>query len=89
MDELSASGLRHVGYGVPAELCAPFVCAYVGILRKVVDDQEAADAFEWSLSLISRILARVINEGSTMVMRAINANSARQLSKAFGGNDSA
>jgi len=81
VDELSASGLRHVGYGIPSELCAPFMSAFVAVLRTVEDD-EAVEAFQWSLSLISRILARVINEGSTMVMRAINANSGAQVSKA-------
>lgn len=35
------------------------------------------------MSLISRILTRVINEGSTIVMKAINANSGKQLKKAI------
>ncbi|CAE8714292.1 unnamed protein product [Polarella glacialis] len=45
-------------------------------------DDNAEDGFRWSLSLISRILVRTINEGSTIVMKAINTNSARQLAKA-------
>merc|ERR1719296_398259 len=44
----------------------------------------AVDAFRWSLSLVSRMLTRVINEGSTIVMKAINANSGKMLKKAVG-----
>lgn len=84
VNKLSALGLRHVGYGIPPELCGPLVCSYVNALRKIRADKEALEAFEWSLSLIARILARVINDGSTLVMRAINANSGKQLSKAVG-----
>merc|ERR1719203_679405 len=54
------------------------------VVRKLTDDDDAVDAFRWSLSLISRILTRVINEGSTIVMKAINANSGKQLKKAVG-----
>merc|ERR1719296_235992 len=41
----------------------------------------AVDAFRWSLSLVSRMLTRVINEGSTIVMKAINMNSGKMLKK--------
>lgn len=41
VNELSASGLRHVGYGIPSELCAPFTNAYVSVLRTVTDDEDA------------------------------------------------
>jgi len=33
----------------------------------------------WSLGLIAKILVRIIREGSTLVMKTINANSAKQL----------
>jgi len=84
VEDISALGLRHVGYGIPTDLFGPFVTACVQVIRMLSDDDAAEEAFRWSLSLISRILTRVINEGSTIVMKAINANSAKQLKKAVG-----
>merc|ERR1712151_323047 len=54
------------------------------VVRSLTDDDLAEEAFRWSLSLISRILTRVINEGSTIVMKAINTNSGKGLKKAVG-----
>merc|ERR1719188_866883 len=82
VEDISALGLRHVGYGIPTDLFGPFVTACVQVVRSLTDDDVAEEAFRWSLSLISRILTRVINEGSTIVMKAINTNSAKQLKKA-------
>merc|ERR1719277_1042552 len=84
VEDISALGLRHVGYGIPTDLFGPFVTACVQVIRMLTDDDSAEDAFRWSLNLISRILTRVINEGSTIVMKAINVNSAKQLRKAVG-----
>jgi len=84
VEDISALGLRHVGYGIPTDLFGPFVTACVQVIRMLSDDDAAEEAFRWSLSLISRILTRVINEGSTIVMKAINANSGKQLKKAVG-----
>merc|ERR1719343_131599 len=82
VEDISALGLRHVGYGIPTDLFGPFVTACVQVVRMLTDDDKAEEAFRWSLSLISRILTRVINEGSTIVMKAINLNSGRMLKKA-------
>merc|ERR1740138_1767218 len=82
VEDISALGLRHVGYGIPTELFGPFVTGCVQVVRSLTDDDMAEEAFRWSLSLISRILTRVINEGSTIVMKAINVNSVKQLKKA-------
>jgi len=82
VEEISALGLRHVGYGVPTEFFAPYVSGAVEAVRTMTKDEDAEDGFRWSLSLISRILVRTINEGSTIVMKAINTNSAKQLEKA-------
>merc|ERR1719310_1116651 len=82
VEDISALGLRHVGYGIPTELFGPFVTACVQVVRMLSDDDAAEEAFRWSLSLISRILTRVINEGSTVVMKAINMNSVKQFKKA-------
>jgi len=84
VEDISALGLRHVGYGIPTELFGPFVTACVQVVRNLTDDDQAEESFRWSLSLISRILVRVINEGSTIVMKAINANSGKQLRKGVG-----
>uniref|UniRef100_A0A7S4RSG3 Globin domain-containing protein n=1 Tax=Alexandrium monilatum TaxID=311494 RepID=A0A7S4RSG3_9DINO len=82
VEDISAMGLRHVGYGIPTELFGPFVTACVKVVRTVSEDETTNEAFRWSLGLVSRILTRVINEGSTIVMKAINQNSAKLLRKA-------
>merc|ERR1719277_2304347 len=84
VEDISALGLRHVGYGIPTELFGPFVTGCVQVIRSITQDDMAEEAFRWSLNLISRILTRVITEGSTIVMKAINSNSAKQLRKAVG-----
>eukprot|EP00933_Yihiella_yeosuensis_P022233 TRINITY_DN1749_c0_g1_i1.p1 TRINITY_DN1749_c0_g1~~TRINITY_DN1749_c0_g1_i1.p1 ORF type:complete len:1119 (-),score=302.68 TRINITY_DN1749_c0_g1_i1:295-3651(-) len=82
VDVISAAGLRHVGYGVPTEFISPYVTGAVEVIRALNADEAAEEAFRWSLSLVGRILMRAINEGSTIVMKAINTNSAKQLRKA-------
>jgi len=82
VEDISALGLRHVGYGIPTDLFGPFVTACVKVIRMLTDDDAAEESFRWSLNLISRILTRVINEGSTIVMKAINVNSGKMLKKA-------
>merc|ERR1719413_841 len=84
VEDISALGLRHVGYGIPTDLFGSFVSGCVEVVRSLTDDDTAEEAFRWSLSLVSRILTRVINEGSTIVMKAINANSSKMLKKAVG-----
>lgn len=82
MNYISAIGLRHVGYAVPTDLFGPFVSACIEVVQYMVREAKAEEAFRWSLGLIARVLTRTIEEGSTIVMRAINANCARQLRKA-------
>merc|ERR1719230_2088140 len=53
------------------------------IFGTVSDDQSKIDAFYWSLSVTSSMLVRTIKEGSTIVMKAINANSVKALQKAM------
>jgi len=83
VDEISALGLRHVGYGVPTEFFPPLVAAYVEAIREIASNETAADAFRWSLNLAAKMLVRVILEGSTVVMKAINVNSELSLRKAI------
>lgn len=82
-DEISAIGLRHVGYGIPTELFGPYVSASIEVVSKMCADKLPVDAFSWSLALISKMLVRVVTQGSTHVMKAINANSPKQLQKAL------
>jgi len=81
-EDISALGLRHVGYAVPTELFGAFVSACIQVIRDLTGDEKLETAFGWSLGLISRMLVRTILEGSTIVMKAINQNSAKQLRKA-------
>jgi hypothetical protein len=82
-DDISALGLRHVGYAPPTELFGPFVSSFIQVIRILTQDENLEDAFSWSLGLISRMLVRTILEGSTIVMQAININSGSQLRKAI------
>lgn len=85
VDQISACGLRHVGYGVPTELFVPLVAAYTDALEdssKGAEKTNHVQSFRWSLTLISKMLIRVITEGSTVVMKAINTNHEAALKKA-------
>lgn len=80
---ISALGLRHVGYGIPTDLIQPFANCFIEVLRENAPGEDSAiEGFEWSINLVAKILIRVIQEGSTIVMKAINANSALQLRRA-------
>lgn len=81
--EISALGLRHVGFGIPPKLFPPFLNACVEVMQTKTQDECVLEAFRWSLWLISQILVRTIGEGSTVVMQAINHNSISQLKKAI------
>ena len=83
VEDISALGLRHVGYGIPTEFFAPFVSSAVDAVRTINPEEIAQEAFRWSLTLVSKILVRTILEGSTIVMKAINTNDAKQLRKAI------
>ena len=80
--KISAIGLRHVGYAVPTELFPPYVTASIEVVRTMTTDEAAETAFRWSLTLISKILVRSINEGSTVVMKAVNTNQEKALRRA-------
>lgn len=83
VDDISALGLRHVGYGIPTELFGPFVTACIEVVGTYTANETAVQAFRWSLGLIAKMLVRTITEGSTIVMKAVDANSAKQLKKAI------
>lgn len=51
--DISALGLRHVGYAIPTELFAPFVSSAVETVRERTTDDIAESAFRWSLTLRS------------------------------------
>jgi hypothetical protein len=84
VDEISALGLRHVGYAIPTELFGPFVSACVQVVQGMGAEDLAVESFRWSLALVAQMLTRTIIEGSTIVMKAINTNSLKSLNKAIG-----
>ncbi|CAJ1358611.1 unnamed protein product [Effrenium voratum] len=79
VEDLSAMGLRHVGYAIPTELFSPFVSGAVDVVRTLTTDEHAESAFRWSLTLVAKILVRTILEGSTVVMKAVNTNSEKAM----------
>eukprot|EP00929_Paragymnodinium_shiwhaense_P097823 TRINITY_DN5941_c0_g4_i1.p1 TRINITY_DN5941_c0_g4~~TRINITY_DN5941_c0_g4_i1.p1 ORF type:complete len:680 (-),score=136.68 TRINITY_DN5941_c0_g4_i1:277-2316(-) len=81
-DEISALGLRHVGYAIPIELLLPFSDIIVNVIRDVGADDLQLKAFSFSLMLVANMMGRVIAEGSTIVMKAVNVNSPDLLKKA-------
>mmetsp|Transcript_58317 Transcript_58317/g.92577 ORF Transcript_58317/g.92577 Transcript_58317/m.92577 type:complete len:1224 (-) Transcript_58317:186-3857(-) len=83
VDDISAIGLRHVGYNVPTELFAPMVIACVEVMQTRTTDETAIEAYRWSMGLIAKILTRTIAEGSTIVMQAVNSNSTKLLRNAI------
>lgn len=83
VDDISALGLRHVGYGIPTELFGPFCTCCIEVVGTITSDAVTLESFRWSLNLIANILVRTITEGSTIVMTAINANSQRLMRKAI------
>jgi len=84
VDDISALGLRHVGYAIPTEYMPPFASACVEVVQGLTKDQDCIDGFQWSIGLIAKSLVRTILEGSTIVMKAINTNTKRSLNKAIG-----
>ncbi|CAJ1371643.1 unnamed protein product [Effrenium voratum] len=82
VQEISALGLRHVGYGIPTELFGPYVSAAVSTMRSMTSEENAVAGFRWSVTLVSKILVRAVGEGATLVMRAINTNQELALKKA-------
>jgi len=83
VDDISALGLRHVGYAIPTEYMPPFASACVEVVQTLTKDQDCIDGFQWSIGLIAKSLVRTILEGSTIVMKAINTNTIKSLTKAI------
>jgi hypothetical protein len=83
VDDVSALGLRHVGYAIPTDFFGPFVSCAVEQFQAISEAKDSVEAFRWSVGLISKMLVRTIQEGSTIVMKAINTNSSKQLNKAI------
>merc|ERR1719277_1464886 len=83
VDDISALGLRHVGYAIPTEYMPPFASACVEVVQGLTKDQVCVDGFQWSIGLIAKSLVRTILEGSTIVMKAINVNTKKSMNKAL------
>lgn len=83
VDDISALGLRHVGYAIPTEYMPPFASACVEVVQGLTKDQVCIDGFQWSIGLIAKSLVRTILEGSTIVMKSINTNTKKSMNKAL------
>merc|ERR1712151_61300 len=83
VDDISALGLRHVGYAIPTEYMPPFASACVEVVQGLTKDQVCIDGFQWSIGLIATSLVRTILEGSTIVMKAINLNTKKSMARAI------
>lgn len=83
VNNLSALGLRHVGYGIPTDYFPAFVTACVEVMQTTTTDPITLESFRWSLGLIAKQLVRTINEGSTIVMKAVNLNSKKLVASAL------
>jgi len=83
VDDISALGLRHVGYAIPTEHFGAFVSACCDVVAGLTKDEYCVEGFQWSLALVSKSLTRTITEGSTIVMKSINVNTKRSMNKAI------
>jgi hemoglobin-like flavoprotein len=83
VDDISSVGLRHVGYGAPPEYFGSYCSAIVEVIKDFTSDETCVEGFKWSLGLIARSIVRTIAEGSTLVMKAINVNTKKSMTKAL------
>eukprot|EP00927_Polykrikos_kofoidii_P013040 TRINITY_DN15679_c0_g1_i1.p1 TRINITY_DN15679_c0_g1~~TRINITY_DN15679_c0_g1_i1.p1 ORF type:complete len:1094 (-),score=158.59 TRINITY_DN15679_c0_g1_i1:516-3737(-) len=83
VDDISAVGLRHVGYGVSTDFFGPFASSAVEVIATVTTDQACIEGFSWSIGLIAKSTVRTIIEGSTIVMKAINTNTKKSMKSAL------
>ena len=81
--EITALGLRHVGYDTPIELFIPFLWACVEVVSTACLDGEMIVSFRWPLGLVAMVMQRTITEGSTIMMKAIDTYSVEQLREAI------
>ena len=70
VDDVSALGLRHVGYGIPTEMFDLFITACVEAAQDTAQNATALEAFRWSLGLLGNMFVCMTAEGSTVVMTA-------------------
>jgi hypothetical protein len=61
----------------------PYVSACIEDIQSVNTDDTTLDAFRWAVGLVGKNLVRIILEGSTAVMKAINNNSTRTINLAL------
>jgi len=83
VDMISGVGLRHVGYAIPVELFPPLVTVWIDRWRGIGASETSNEAFSWALGLVAKMQTRTIIEGTTVVMKAINANSAQTLNRSL------
>merc|ERR1719240_2322651 len=80
---VSAMGLRHVGYAMDPALFPVFVSATILVAQKHTQDEMILQSLGWAMSLLGKTLQRTTNEGSTVVMKAIQQNSKKAILRAI------
>eukprot|EP00929_Paragymnodinium_shiwhaense_P097820 TRINITY_DN5941_c0_g1_i1.p1 TRINITY_DN5941_c0_g1~~TRINITY_DN5941_c0_g1_i1.p1 ORF type:complete len:1411 (-),score=296.42 TRINITY_DN5941_c0_g1_i1:220-4452(-) len=83
VDDISGVGLRHVGYGIPTELFTPFIDVMRDVFLDLGVDEISLQGFSWVINLVGMMMTRTITEGSTIVMKAVNINSAKAMRNAI------
>jgi len=77
-------GLRHIMYNVPSQYFEPFVLCCVEELEAYTTDPLAVEGVAWTLTHIAALIVRIIEETATPLIRAVLANSPKQVKKALG-----
>jgi len=85
VNETTSLGLRHIMYNIPTVFFEPFVSAIVEELKTISTDALAIEGVEWSLTQIACIMVYTIDEGSNPLLRAVIANSKKDVKAALSG----
>merc|ERR1712232_190960 len=83
VDEAKAIGLRHIMYNADTSFFEPFVKCCIDVCAKNTQDNMAIEGLAWSLNIIASVMKRAITEMSSPILKAVVANSAKQVKKAL------
>jgi hypothetical protein len=85
LNQTTSLGLRHVMYNVSIDFFEPFVHAIVEELKSRTPESEwlGVEGVEYTLTLIATIMVNTINDGANPLLRAVIANSAKDVRKAL------
>jgi len=83
VDEAKGLGLRHIMYNVSVDFFPAFVKCCCDVCGKHTSDKMAIEGLGWSLNIIASVMTRAIVAGSSPILKAVIANSAKQVKKAL------